>query len=230
MLNEKVSSNDLYEEHFTKPIIKVGMLTLLGAIPLTFLPAIYLYMRYGAIPPAKVIFTGWFLVASIYGCWYFVEPISYHPIVGSAGTYMFTLSGNITNMRIPCAAVAQEVCEVEPGSNEAEIVGTLGMAGSIITNLIVVTLAAIAGNEIFKVFPPIVIQAFDYVLPSIFGALFAMSAINYPKYAVLALSLALILLGIVKVLPAWIVIPVCVFGTVGYAIKTYNKTKNDSKV
>lgn len=230
MEKQNSSTDQLYQKCFAKPVIKIGITTLVAAIILCFLPVVYLYVRYRAIPPIGTIFTGWFLAASVYGCWYFVEPISYHPIVGSSGVYMFSLTGNITNMKIPCAVVAQEACGVKRGSREAEIVGTLGMAGSVITNLIIVTLAAIAGNEIFKIFPPIIVRAFDYVLPSIFGALFAMSAIDYPKYAMLALTLALILVGIVKVLPAWIIIPICVFSTVFYAITTHKNetTKGDA--
>ncbi len=62
MENDNLNS---YEEIFTKKIIKTGKLTLLGAVPLCLLPAIYLWIRYGAIPPAKTIFTAWFMIASI---------------------------------------------------------------------------------------------------------------------------------------------------------------------
>lgn len=49
---------------------------------------------------------------------WFVEPISYFPVVGAAGTYMAFLSGNISNMRIPCASMAQVAADVEPGTEK----------------------------------------------------------------------------------------------------------------
>ena len=217
--------NESYEQSFTKHIIGAGRWTLLLSVPLCFLPAIYLWIRYGALPPLGSILTGWFLIASIYGSWYIVEPISYFPILGLSGTYMSFLSGNIANMRVPCAAVAQEVLKVEPGSKKAELVATIGIAGSIITNLIVVTLAAVAGNELFKYFPPIVVKALDFVLPAIFGALFVMFSIKYPKYGVFAIGVGMFLLGIVKVLPTWAIIPICIFTTIGYAVTSF-KRKN----
>lgn len=216
--------NKNFNKIFTKEIIKAGKLTLLLAVPLSFFPALYLWIRYGAIPDIKTIFTGWFLIASIYGAEYFVTPISYFPILGISGTYMAFLSGNIANMRVPCAVVAQDVIGVEAGTPEAEIVATLGMAGSIITNLIVVTIAAFAGNTLFNYFPPIIIEALDYVLPAIFGALFALFAVKYPKYGAFAICIAAILLGIVKVIPTILLVPTCVFSTIGFSMYSYKKT------
>lgn len=217
------NKNQAYYESFTKPIIRTGKWTLLLSVALCFLPPLYLWIRYGALPSIGEILTGWFLIVSIYGTYYFIEPISYFPILGVAGTYMSFLSGNIGNMRVPCAAVAQEALKVEPGSEKAELVATLGIAGSIITNLIVVTIAAVAGNELMKLFPPVVLKAFEFVLPSIFGAMFAMFAVKYPKYGAFAIGLTLFLLGIVKVLPVYILIPVCVFSTIIFATASYKK-------
>src|SRR5690606_14908977 len=141
----------LYEQHFTKQIIKWGRLTNLIAIPLCFIPAGVMALVFGAMPPVADILKGWVLIASIYGIYAIVEPISYFPVLGLPGTYMSFLAGNIGNMRVPCSAVAQEAVGVEPGSKRAELVSTLGIAGSIITNLIVVTIAAVGGAAIMSV-------------------------------------------------------------------------------
>ncbi|WP_416198330.1 hypothetical protein [Sporanaerobacter sp.] len=217
-----------YEEVFTKKIIKTGRWTLLGAIPLCMLPGIYLWIRYGAIPPVKTIFTAWFMIASIYGVEYFATPISYFPILGMSGTYMSFLSGNIANVRVPCAVVAQEVIGAEPGTNEGELVATLGIAGSIITNLIVVTIAALAGNVLISYFPPVVIKAFDYVLPAIFGALFSLFAVKYPKYGIFGMAISGFLVIVIGVLPTWLVVPLCSFSTIGFAIYSYKHKKVES--
>lgn len=222
----EMNKNDNYYNSFTKPIIKTGKITLLTAAGLCFLPVIYLWLRYGALPDIKSIVTGWFYIFSIYGTYYFIEPISFFPILGISGTYMSFLAGNIGNMRVPCAAVAQEALKVKPGSKKAELVATLGIAGSIITNLIVVTIAALAGNELMKIFPPVVLKAFEFVLPSIFGAMFAMFAVKYPKYGAFALVLTLFLLGVVKVLPVYLLIPICVFSTIAFAVKSHKKEQS----
>lgn len=214
-----------YEEMFTKSIIKSGRWTLLGAIPLCFLPAIYLWIRYGAIPSVVQILTAWFMIASIYGAEYIVTPISYFPILGVSGTYMAFLSGNIANMKVPCAVVAQDVLGVKPGTNEAELVATIGMAGSTVTNTIVVTITAIAGNTLIKFFPPVILQAFTFVLPAIFGALFALFAMKYPKYGAFAITISAFLLGVIKVIPTWAVVPTCVFSTIAFSVYSYKGKK-----
>lgn len=220
----KVSQS--YKEAFSDPIIKLGKLTLLLAVPLSFLPPLYLGFRYDAFPPIKNILTAWFLVATIYGVEYFMTPISYYPILGNAGTYMAFLSGNIANVRVPCAIVAQEAVGVSPGTEEGEVVATLGMAGSIITNLIVVTIAAFAGNTIIGFLPETVTDAFNYVLPAIFGALFALFAIKYPRFAAFGMALAITLVFVIGTLPTVLVVPICSFGTIAFAIWL---TKRDQK-
>lgn len=212
-----------YDELFTKKIIKTGMWTLLLAIPLSLLPGVYLWIRYGAMPPVKTILTAWFMIVSIYGVEYFVTPISYFPILGMSGTYMAFLSGNIANVRVPCAIVAQDVLGVKPGTNEGELIATMGMAGSIVTNLIVVTIAAVGGNFLIGYFPPIVIKAFDYVLPAIFGALFSLFAVKFPKFAVFAIIVAFTLVIIIGTIPTWLVVPLCSFSTIGFAMYTNKK-------
>lgn len=212
-----------YEEVFTKKVIKIGMWTLLIGVPLSFVPAIYLWIRYDAIPPLNTILTAWFMIASIYGVEYFATPISYFPILGMSGTYMAFLSGNIANVRVPCAIVAQDVAGVQAGTKEGEIVATLGMAGSIITSLVVTTIAAIAGNVLIGYFPPVILQSFDYVLPAIFGALFSLFAVQYRSYGVFSAAIAAILIFGIRVLPTWLVVPLCSFSTIGFAMYSYKK-------
>lgn len=221
--NGSTNQADHFDKVFTQEIIKFGKITLLGAIPLCFLPVLYLWFRYGAVPEVKTILTGWFMIASIYGAEYIVTPISYFPVLGVSGTYMAFLSGNIANMRVPCALVAQEAVGVEGGTAEGEVVATIGMAGSIITNIIVLTIAVIGGNVLFSYFPPSVIKAFDFVLPAIFGALFSLFAVKFPKYGVFGIGIAAFLLGIVKVIPTILLVPMCVFSTIGFAYTSYKK-------
>lgn len=225
MKNEKLT----YEESFTRPIIKYGRITNLTGIALSFIPALVLYFVYGAFPGISNILTGWALIASIYGVYAIVEPISYFPILGLPGTYMSFLAGNIGNMRVPCSAIAQESVGVTPGSKKAEIVSTLGIAGSIITNMIIVTIAAIGGAALMSAFPPIVIEAFRYVSPAIFGAIFALYASKNLVYGTFALIVVGIMLLVIKVLPTYIMIPAAVFSTVAFAFITHDSAKKHKK-
>ena len=214
-----------YEKSFTKPIIRYGSLTNLLAIPLCFIPAIYLWLVKGAFPGWNNILTGWMYVASIFAIYSVVEPICYFPILGLPGTYMSFLSGNIGNMRVPCAVVAQESLGVEPGTKKAELIATLGIAGSIFTNTIMVTIAAIGGAALMSVFPPVVLTAFKYVSSAIFGAMFAMFASKNLKYGAFALVVVMAML-LSKAIPVYIMIPIAVFSTAIFGVFDYNKKQS----
>lgn len=214
-----------YEKSFTKPIIRYGSLTNLLAIPLCFIPAIYLWLVKGAFPGWNNILTGWMYVASMFAIYSVVEPICYFPILGLPGTYMSFLSGNIGNMRVPCAVVAQESLGVEPGTKKAELIATLGIAGSIFTNTIMVTIAAIGGAALMSVFPPVVLTAFKYVSSEIFGAMFAMFASKNLKYGAFALVVVMAML-LSKAIPVYIMIPIAVFSTAIFGVFDYNKKQS----
>lgn len=222
------TADSAFDIAFGKPIIRYGMLTLLLAIPLCFLPSLYLAVAYNAMPPVGVILTAWFLCASVYGVEYFMTPISYYPILGNAGTYMAFLSGNISNMKVPCAMVAQEATGVAQGTNAGEIIATLGQIGATIVNLVICTIAAIAGNYLFNIFPPIILTALDFVLPSIFGGLFAMFAVRHPKFAMWGVAVAVLLIVVVKGLPTWLIVILCSFTTIGFALFTSKKKENQA--
>lgn len=214
-----------YEKSFTKPIIRYGSLTNLLAIPLCFIPAIYLWLVKGAFPGWNNILTGWMYVASMFAIYSVVEPICYFPILGLPGTYMSFLSGNIGNMRVPCAVVAQESLGVEPGTKKAELIATLGIAGSIFTNTIMVTIAAIGGAALMSIFPPVVLTAFKYVSSAIFGAMFAMFASKNLKYGAFALIVVMAML-LSKAIPVYIMIPIAVFSTAIFGVFDYNKKQS----
>lgn len=209
--------NKEYDELFTNSIIKYGRITNLLAIPLCFLPAIGLALIYGAMPGLTDILTGWFYIASMFGIYSIIEPISYYPILGLSGTYMSFLSGNISNMRVPCSAIAQETLRVEGGSKKAELVSTLAISGSVVTNLLIVTIAAIGGATLMKLFPPIVIESFKYVSTSIFGAVFALYAAKNLKLGVFALVFTFVMIKFLSFIPLFAMIPLAIFSTILFA-------------
>lgn len=217
------------DEIWVKPVIRVGMTTLLLAAFLSFLPSIYLYMKYGVFPSFDIAMKSWGMIAALFGAFYVVEPISYYSVLGMTGTYLSFLSGNISNLRLPCAAMALEVTETEPATREGEIISTLGITGSIITNLIGTTLAAFIGAALIKLFPPVIADAFkNYTVPAIFGAVFGQFAIKYPKLAIVGIGIPVIL-RFTTTLPAWVLIIASVFGTIIIARLLYNMENKPSK-
>lgn len=118
-------------------------------------------------------------------------------------------------MRLPVAAIAQQVIGTTQGTHKAELVSTLSIGGSIITNVLVTTIAAIGGAALMGIFPPVVLEGFSYVGPAIFGAMFTMYALKDIRLGAYGLTLCMIMFLVIKVLPPWAMILISVFSTVG---------------
>lgn len=210
-----------------------GKITNWLGVFLAFGPALVLAIIYKLMPPISAIITGFVSIASAAGVLWFVEPISYFPVVGVPGTYMAFITGNISNLRIPAAAVSQNVANVKPGSEEGTIISTLGMATSVIVNITILALGVFVGVRILQALPKNVVDSFNYLLPALFGAIFVQFAIQKVKLAPIALGIALGLtlaveIGLFSFLPGnptYIVTIGAVFGTIGIASAWYKNKK-----
>lgn len=220
--------SDFYTKDYMPRVNRLGKRTgYLGAL-LAFTPAVMLAVVYGILPQPAALLTAFIGGASAFGVLWFVEPISYFPIVGSAGTYMAFLSGNISNMRIPCASMAQVAAKVEPGTEEGSIVATLGMAVSIVINVSVLTVGAILGTSVLSMLPPHVTASLNYMLPALFGALLVQFGIRKKKHSIVMLVLAIALyiairMGVFSWLPGasnWLGTLGCVFMSIAIGVAT----------
>ena len=131
-----------------------------------------------------------------------------------SGTYLSFLSGNIGNMRVPCASLALDLTESETGTIQAEVVSTMAICGSIITNLIATTAAALVGASIVAILPEAInVGLKSYASAAIFGATFGNYAVKKPKIALFG-ALIPIACKLIGTVPAWLTIVLSVFGTV----------------
>ena len=211
-----------------KACTRIGRPTTLAAIVLSFLPVLYLCIRYNCWPDMETLLTAWGMTVAAFGAFYIVEPISYYASLGISGTYLSFLSGNISNLRMPCASIALDQTDSKPGTIQAEVVSTMAICGSIVTNLIGVTLAAFVGSAIVALLPEVISTGLKtYAATAVFGATFGSIAMKAPKLAAYSLLLivAIMLLKWVIPIPVWAVIICSVFGTVGIARIMYNRKR-----
>ncbi|MDR1921153.1 MAG: hypothetical protein LBS31_05330 [Candidatus Adiutrix sp.] len=220
-----MNAQEKYDQDYLPFIIKWGRLTNWTAVVLCFCPVVVLAVVFGLMPPVSAIAAAFVLIAGAVGVIWFVEPISYFPIVGVSGTYMAFMSGNISNLRIPCAMVSQKVAGVEPGTNEGAIIATLGMAVSIVVNIVILTIGVIAGAQALQQLPKSVLEALQFLLPALFGAIFAQFAMSKLKLAPIVLALCILLVlgvqaGHVK---AYLSTLIAVAASIAIAVFMYKK-------
>jgi len=220
------SNEQIVKEYYTGPVQKYGRYTILVAVACLFLPGLYLYFIHGLFPPVDVLFRAIFAVWSVFVIIGLIEPIAYYPILGFAGTYMSFLVGNVLNLRVPVSITVQELAGTKSGTPEAEIISTLGIAGSVIANqllMIIGILALLPFIGKLQGSGTALSVAFEQVLPSLFGALGAIFLLKAPKLGIVPISLGIVIASVNDKLPYSLVIPPMVFISIIAARLMYKK-------
>lgn len=101
-----------------------------------------------------------------------VETFTYSPMLGSGGTYLGFVTGNLSNLKVPCALNCMEQAGVEKGTEEAEIISTISIAISSIVTMVILILGVVLISFLTPVFEnEKLAPAFDNVLPALFGGM-----------------------------------------------------------
>ena len=169
---------------------RIGRIMLiLGALFLIAIPFV-IGMLNGVSPDLSGFLAGIAKVGLIYIPVSIVEFLVYAPMLGVGGSYLSFLTGNVTNMKIPCVMNSKDIAGTESGTPEHEIISTISVA----TSAIVTTLVIVAGVIMLVPLQPVLQQeallpAFNNVVPALFGALGLKYFAKSPKIAFLPLLL-----------------------------------------
>ena len=99
------------------------------------------------------------------------EALSYTPLMG-ASSYLGFITGNIMNLKLPCAVNALKIAGKEANTPEGDVVASIGVAASSIMTVIILTVAALLVNLISPIFElPAVQTMSSYLLPALFGSM-----------------------------------------------------------
>ena len=156
-----------------------------------------------------------------------VEVMTFIPMLGAGGSYLSFVTGNISNLKLPCAINALENAGVDAKSEEGELISTIAIAVSSIVTIIIIAIGVLLIVPLSPVLEsPVLKPAFDQMLPALFGALgVALISKNW-KLAIAPVLLMLILFVFVPALDAGMVgimVPVGVVFTIGFSRILYKK-------
>jgi hypothetical protein len=186
-----------------------------------------LSLIFGAGPDWKVLLAGLFATAPMYWAVGIVEIFTYVPMLGAGGTYLSFVTGNISNLKLPCAIDAMERAGVKASDEEGEVISTIAIAVSSIVTTLIIVLGVICIVPLTPVLEsPILIPAFDMILPALFGGLAVVFISKNLKLSIAPVILMLALFIFVPFLNAGtvgIMVPVGVVFTVVYARILYKK-------
>ena len=185
-MNEQ--EKELFFNEFNKGLHLIGKVMLILAVIMLMAVPFIVGAVNGVKPDMNAFVSGLLKIGIIYIPTAIVEFLIYTPMLGVGGSYLSFLTGNLTNMKIPCAMNARDIAQTEVGTPENEIISTLSVAVS----AIVTTLVIVVGVILLVPLQPVLqsetlLPAFNNVVPALFGALGLKYFIKSPKIAVIPL-------------------------------------------
>ena len=159
-------------EEFNRGQHRLGRIMLILAVILLLAVPFLMGAIYGTFPDLKGFISGFIKVCVVYIPVGIVEFLVYAPMLGNGGSYLTFLTGNVTNLKIPCAMNARDIAKTEVGTAENEIISTLSVASSSIVTMLVIFAGVLLLVPLTPVLEnPVLTPAFDTVVPALFGAL-----------------------------------------------------------
>ncbi len=185
-------------------IWNIGVMLLLMAFPVT------VAILFGAAPDWGALATGLIATAPMYWAVGIIETVTYVPMLGAGGSYLSFVTGNISNLKLPCALNAMEQNQVSANSEEGEVISTIAIAvSSIVTTLIIIIGVILIAPLTPILQAPVLQPAFEQILPALFGGLGVAFVSKNWKLAVAPVVLMLVL---------FIFVPALNSGTVGIMV------------
>lgn len=163
-----------YQNNFMPNVHRTGRLTMACAFFFAFLPVFYFLVFKGYTLPFSNYLNAIIAIASIgIGMW-LTEPLAYWPVLGSAGTYIAYLSGNVGGMRFPVALSVQSSLDADINTNRGQVATIIGIVASVFSNLVILLVIVLAGGWILPRLPQSVVASFSFVMPCLFGSMIIM--------------------------------------------------------
>lgn len=202
-------------------IWNIGVMILLLAFPVA------VAIIFDTMPDWNALLVGLIATAPMYWAVGAIETVTFVPMLGAGGSYLSFVTGNISNLKLPCALNALEQNEVSANSEEGEVISTIAIATSSIVTTVIIVLGVILIAPLTPVLQAPVLQpAFAQILPALFGGLGVAFVSKNWKIAVAPIILMLVLFIFVPALNSGtvgIMVPVSALFTIGTARILYKR-------
>lgn len=207
--NVNSTTDNLYKEYYLPNVHKIGRATMAIAFVLAFLPVLFFVFVKGYAAPASAYVSVAVAISSMaIGLW-LTEPLAYWPALGSAGTYIGYLSGNVGSMRFPVALNLQSTFKTDINTARGQIITVVGIVASVVVNLIILFIAVLGGEWLLGILPAVVIASFGFVMHGLMGSMMLMrystmkAFTSALPYLVLAVSFKLLIKNVLHNLATW---------------------------
>lgn len=207
----------------------VSAITLVLLVGAPFLIGTFL----GAMPDMGAVTKGFLSVGLVWTVSSVAEFLIYTPMLGAGGGYLAFITGNLINMKIPCAVNARDIVGTKTGTAENEIISTLSIATSSLVTIVVLALGVALLVPLQPVLQSPVLQpAFANVVPALFGAMayqYFRKNVQVAVAPLVVMSLLFMLVPSLTGSTSFMIIPSGALA-IGIAYSIYRKQKKEADV
>ena len=129
------------------------------------------------------------------------ESIAYTPVIGTNGAYLAFVTGNLSNLKIPCVVKAQEIMDTKVGTEENEIVSTISIAVSSLVTVLIIAICvlclAFTPLQEFVQSHEFLTPAFGCVVYALFGSIGGKYIVKNPKLSFIP-GIVVVLISIIS--------------------------------
>lgn len=214
------------EMSYRDSVHKMGRVWILSALAMLLAVPAAICIYYQAWPPMSGILKGLLSIVPIFWTVGVIEVFTYVPMLGTGGSYLGFVTGNLANLKVPCALNSMDRAGVQAGTEEGEVVSTIAIATSSIVTTVIIAAGVLLLTQIAPVLESPVLQpAFENILPALFGALGVVFISKDWKIAIapLVVMIALFLLVPSLASAVGILVPVGALISIGVARILYKK-------
>ena len=187
-----------------------GRIWNLSVMVLLFMFPVAVAALFGVMPDWNALLLGLIATAPMYWMVGVIETVTFVPMLGAGGSYLSFVTGNISNLKLPCALNAMEQNGVSANSEEGEVISTIAIATSSIVTTLIVALGVVLIVPLTPILSAPVLQpAFEQILPALFGGL---GVAFVSKNWKIAVAPVILMLGL------FIFVPALNSGTVGIMV------------
>lgn len=209
--NKNVTLNDNFSDmSYIEGTHKWGRIWGWAIAGLLILFPLLLCIIFSVVPQWEPLAKACLGVVPMYWAVGIIEVFTYVPMLGAGGAYLSFVTGNISNLKLPCALDVLEKSGFKPSSEEGEIVSTISIAVSSIVTTVIIILGVILIIPLTPIIEsPTLEPAFNMILPALFGGLAVVFISKNLKISIIPIAIMLI---------AFIFVPALNEGTVGIMV------------
>ncbi len=162
------------QKNYFDKVHRWGIIWNIGALIMLLCIPVAISVHLNAWPEGAALLQVMPKLMALYWVTAVIEVITYVPMLGAGGTYLSFVTGNISNLKLPCGLTAMENAKVRANTEEGEVISTIAIGVSSIVTTVIIAVGVLVFSPILpKITGGAFKPAFDQVLPALFGALAA---------------------------------------------------------